>query len=316
MNNIYSNIKKFNSKTQLKVIHILNSDGLIALPTETVYGLAGNAYSREAVKKIFKIKNRPKINPIIVHYFTLKEASKDIFFPKKFLKLYRYFCPGPITFILKKKKYSNINKLTTAGLDSVAVRFPKHKVLRKILRKINFPLAMPSANKSGKVSPTCAKHVYNQFGKKIIIVDGGNSRVGIESTVVDLTSDISILRPGTISSKQIQKILGKKIIYKKSKKIRSPGNLKNHYSPGIPIKLNAKKSEKNSAFITIGKKFKKSKGVYNLSEKSNLKEAAKNLYKTLITIKKKKYKKISVMKIPNIGVGIAINDRLKRAAAK
>ena len=316
MNNIYSNIKKLNSKTQLKVIHILNNNGLIALPTETVYGLAGNAYSRKAVKKIFKIKNRPKINPLIVHYFSLKDASKDVFFPKKLLKLYRFFCPGPITFILKKKKYSNINKLTTAGLDSVAVRFPKHKVLRKILRKINFPLAMPSANKSGKVSPTCAKHVYNQFGKKIMIVDGGNSTVGIESTVVDLTSDMSILRPGTISSKQIQKILGKKIFYKKSKKIRSPGNLKNHYSPGIPIKLNVKKAEKNSAFITIGKKFKKSKGVYNLSEQSNLEEAAKNLYKTLITIKKKKYKKISVMKIPNIGVGIAINDRLKRAAAK
>ena len=316
MNNIYSNIKKLNSKTQLKVIHILNNNGLIALPTETVYGLAGNAYSRKAVKKIFKIKNRPKINPLIVHYFSLKDASKDVFFPKKLLKLYRFFCPGPITFILKKKKYSNINKLATAGLDSVAVRFPKHKVLRKILRKINFPLAMPSANKSGKVSPTCAKHVYNQFGKKIIIVDGGNSTVGIESTVVDLTSDMSILRPGTISSKQIQKILGKKIFYKKSKKIRSPGNLKNHYSPGIPIKLNVKKAEKNSAFITIGKKFKKSKGVYNLSEQSNLEEAAKNLYKTLITIKKKKYKKISVMKIPNIGVGIAINDRLKRAAAK
>ena len=316
MNNIYSNIKKLNSKTQLKVIHILNNNGLIALPTETVYGLAGNAYSRKAVKKIFKIKNRPKINPLIVHYFSLKDASKDVFFPKKLLKLYRFFCPGPITFILKKKKYSNINKLTTAGLDSVAVRFPKHKVLRKILRKINFPLAMPSANKSGKVSPTCAKHVYNQFGKKIMIVDGGNSTVGIESTVVDLTSDMSILRPGTISLEKIQKILGKKIIYKKSKKIRSPGNLKNHYSPGIPIKLNVKKAEKNSAFITIGKKFKKSKGVYNLSEQSNLEEAAKNLYKTLITIKKKKYKKISVMKIPNIGVGIAINDRLKRAAAK
>ncbi len=316
MNNIYSNIKKLNSKIQLKVINILNNDGLIALPTETVYGLAGNAYSKTAVKKIYKIKNRPKINPIIVHYLTLKDASKDVFFPKKLFKLYRYFCPGPITFILKKKKYSNINKLATAGLDSVAVRFPKHKVLRKILRKINFPLAMPSANKSGKVSPTCAKHVYNQFRKKIIIVDGGNSTVGIESTVVDLTSDMSILRPGTISSKQIQKILGKKIFYKKSKKIRSPGNLKNHYSPDIPIKLNVKKAEKNSAFITIGKKFKKSKGVYNLSEKSNLEEAAKNLYKTLITIKKKKYKKISVMKIPNIGVGIAINDRLKRAAAK
>ena len=201
-------------------------------------------------------------------------------------------------------------------MESVAIRFPKHKVLRKILNKINFPLAMPSANKSGKVSPTCAEHVSNQFGKKIMVIDGGNSKVGLESTVVDLTSGISILRPGIINSSQIQKIVGKKIIYKKSKKIRSPGNLINHYSPGIPIKLNVKKAEKNSAFITIGKKFKKNKDVYNLSEKSNLEEAAKNLYKTLITIKKKKYKKISVVKIPNIGVGIAINDRLKRAAAK
>ena len=316
MTNIYSNIKKLNSKIQFKVIHLLKNDGLVALPTETVYGLAGNAYSRKAVNKIFKIKNRPRINPIIVHYSSFKDASKDVCFPKEFLRLYRSFCPGPITFILKKKKYSNLNKLTTAGLESVAIRFPKHKVLRKILNKINFPLAMPSANKSGKVSPTCAEHVSNQFGKKIMVIDGGNSKVGLESTVVDLTSGISILRPGIINSSQIQKIVGKKIIYKKSKKIRSPGNLINHYSPGIPIKLNVKKAEKNSAFITIGKKFKKNKDVYNLSEKSNLEEAAKNLYKTLITIKKKKYKKISVVKIPNIGVGIAINDRLKRAAAK
>ena len=316
MKNIYSNIKKLNSQLQSKVIHILKNDGLIALPTETVYGLAGNAYSKKAVSKIFKIKGRPKINPIIVHYLSLEDAAKDVFFSRDFLKLYKYFCPGPITFVLKKKKYSNLNKLTTAGLESVAIRFPKHKVLRKILKKINFPLAMPSANKSGKVSPTCAKHVYNQFGKKIIIVDGGNSKVGLESTVVNLTSNTSILRPGIISSTEIQKIIGKKITSKKSKKIRSPGNLKNHYSPGIPIELNVKKAKKDSALITIGKKFKNNKDVYNLSNKSNLEEAAKNLYKTLITIKKKKYKKISVVKIPNIGVGIAINDRLKRAAAK
>ncbi len=292
MKNIYSNIKKLKDKSKTRSINILKNDGLVILPTETVYGLAGNAYSKIAVKKIFKVKKRPKINPLIVHYHSIKDAAKDVYFTKEFLMLYNKFCPGPITFILRKKKNSDIAKNTTAGLKSLAIRFPQHKIIREILRNINFPLAMPSANKSGQVSPTCADHVKNEFEDKVTVVDGGKSRFGLESTVINLTDRFEILRPGVISSSQIRNFLKIKIKpNKKAGAIKSPGMMKYHYSPGIPVKLNVSKSDGNSAFIVIGKKFKNKKNTFNLSEKSNLEEAAKNLYKTLISIKKKNIKK-------------------------
>ena len=178
-------------------------------------------------------------------------------------------------------------------------------------------MAIPSANKSGGISPVSAKDVAEEFqGKLKLIINGGNSIIGIESTVIDLTtSNIKILRPGIIQKKEINKILGIKISnLNKNKKINSPGLLKKHYSPGIPMKLNKKKASYNEAFITFGKKYKNMKNTFNLSKKSNLKEAAKNLYKIFRKIKKLKYVKICVVKIPNKGVGVAINDRLKRAS--
>ncbi len=315
MQNIYSNIINFNKKSLSKIIKILRNNDLVALPTETVYGLAANAYSSLAIKRIYRIKNRPKKNPLIVHYFSLKQASKDIIFTKEFLILYKKFCPGPITFILNKKKSSKIKKEVSAGLSSVAIRFPSNQILREIMRNLDFPLAMPSANKSGKVSPTHIEHVIKDFDKKIEIVNGGRSKIGLESTVVDLTKKIKILRPGSILLEEIQKVLKKKIrVSKNTKILKSPGMTKSHYSPGIPIKLNVKKPLKNSAFIVIGKNYDSGKNIFNLSKKSDLNEAARNLYKTFIKIKNKNYKKISVMKIPNFGLGVAINDRLKKAA--
>ncbi len=314
MENIYSNIYSFNKKTLKQTVKSLKQGNIAGLPTETVYGLAGNAYSKKAVIKIFKLKNRPKINPLIIHYHKLSKINKDVNVNKNFFKLYKKFCPGPLTFVLKKKKDSKIVSLATANLDTVAVRFPKHKVIRSILKFIDFPLAMPSANLSSSLSPVNAFDVFEDFGNKIkTIINGGSSKFGIESTVIDLTGKPKILRPGIISEKQIKRVLNTNLVFKKNK-IRSPGMLKKHYSPGIPVIIGRKPIDHKYAYIVFGKKYKNNKNYFNLSKKGNLKEAAANLYKTMRKIKKKGYKKIFVSKIPNRGPGLAMNDRLKRAS--
>ncbi len=312
MKNIYKN-SQINLK---KAKRILEKNNIISVPTETVYGLAGNAYSKESVKRIYKLKKRPKKNPLIIHYHKLSDLKKDAYFDKTFLKLFKKFSPGPLTYVLKKRKNSRISKFANANLDSIAVRFPKHKTIKFLLRRLNFPLAIPSANISMSVSPIKASDVFDEFGKKIrFILDGGRSKIGLESTVINLYGKIKILRPGVISNKQISKVLRKKIpTYVQSKKIKSPGMLKRHYSPGIPIQLNSKRPDYKAAFIVFGKGYKGRRDMFNLSKNKNLNEAAKNLYKIFRKIKHLKYKKINVVKIPNRNIGIAINDRLKKAA--
>ncbi len=314
MKSDYSNIYSFNKKTLTKTLRYLNKGEIAGLPTETVYGLAGNAYSSKAIKKIFRLKKRPKKNPLIIHYYDINSINKDVIISKNFVKLYKKFCPGPLTFILKKNKNSKIVKKATAGLKTIAIRFPSHKIVRSILKYSNFPLAMPSANISTRISPVNAIDVFEDFGKKInIIIDGGKSKIGIESTVIDLTGKPKILRPGVFGYQDFKKIL-KVNSYKKSKLIKSPGMLEKHYSPGIPIILNKNPKNKSDAHVIFGNKFKGKKNKFNLSKKANLNEAASNLYKILRDIKNKGYKKIYVSKIPNTGPGIAINDRLRKAA--
>ncbi len=314
MKKIYSNIYSFNRKILKKTIKSLKRGNIACLPTETVYGLAGNAYSKTAIKKIFKLKKRPAKNPLIIHYFNLKNIEKDVILNKYFFKLYKKFSPGPITYVLKKNKGSKIKSLATANLSTVAIRFPSHSIIRKLLKRINFPIAMPSANLSTNLSPIVAEDVFDEFKKKIsIIVDGGQSKFGIESTVIDLTEKPIILRPGNISSQDIKKCL-KISLSKKKTGIKSPGMLKKHYSPGIPVIIGKKPSSINHAFIVFGKKFSNKPNYFNLSKKGNLKEAAANLYKTMRKIKKLGYKKIFVTKVPNLGPGIAINDRIIRAS--
>ncbi len=316
MKNIYSNIFSLNKKNLNNVISYLKKGDVVGLPTETVYGLAGNAFSKKAVNKIYKLKNRPKSNPLIVHFSDLKSAEKEVFLCNNFLKLYKKFSPGPITFVLNKKPQSKIQPQVTVNKKTVAIRFPKHPIIKSIFKKVDFPLAMPSANISSGVSPINAEHVYDEFKDKIkIIIDGGQSKIGLESTVIDLTGRPKILRPGVISSNNIRRILKSKIYFgKKSSKLKSPGMLKKHYSPGIPMILNQRVFLTNHAFIIIGKNKFLKKNYFNLSFKADLKEAASKLYKIMRKIKKLKFKKIYVAKIPNKGVGIAINDRLKRAA--
>jgi L-threonylcarbamoyladenylate synthase len=318
MKNIYSNIFSNNKKSLHKTIANLKKGNIAGLPTETVYGLAGNAYLKESIKKIYKLKKRPRINPLIVHFYHYTDAENDVVLNTNFFKLYKKFCPGPITFVLKKKKKSQIHSMVSANHNTVAIRFPNHKTIRSILKKISFPLAMPSANISSNISPVSAEDVADEFKKKLkIILNGGKSKVGIESTVIDLTRKPTILRPGIIGSDAINKVLKKKIgALRKNSNITSPGMLKRHYSPGIPIFLNQTITNNTNAFITLGKKYKNKKNFFNLSKNSDLKEAASNLYRTLRQIKKLKFKKIYVVKIPNLGAGIAINDRLKRASKK
>ena len=316
MKNSYSNIFAFNKKILNKTIKNLNNSNVAGLPTETVYGLGGNAYSKTSVQKIYKLKERPPSNPLIIHYYNLNDALSDIEINENFKKLYKLLCPGPITFILKKKYNSKINALATAKLNTVAVRFPKHKIIRTILKEIDFPLAMPSANKSTNVSPVKAEDVFDEFKKKIqLIIDGGKCKIGIESTVIDLTGFPKVLRPGIIDKKTIEKVLKKKIKNNvKNKKIKSPGMMKKHYSPGIPVLINQKKYDGKSAFIYLGNKYKNKKNFYSLSRNLDLNEAASNLYKIFRLIKIKGYKKIQISRIPNLGSGIAINDRIQRAS--
>ena len=316
MKNSYSNIFAFNKKILNKTIKNLKNGNVAGLPTETVYGLGGNAYSKIAIQKIYKLKERPATNPLIIHYHNLRDALNDIEINENLKKLYKFFCPGPITFILKKKYNSKVHPLASAKLNTIAVRFPKHKVIRTILKEIDFPLAMPSANKSTNISPVRAKDVFDEFKKKILlIIDGGMCKIGIESTVIDLTGYPKILRPGIIGKNTIEKVLKKKIKKKiKVKRIKSPGMMKKHYSPGIPVLINQKKYDGKSAFIYLGNKYKNKKNFFSLSRNQNLNEAASNLYKIFRLIKIKGYKKIQISKIPNLGSGIAINDRIQRAS--
>ena len=308
MKSIQSNIKKAKK--------YLDKNHCIAVPTETVYGLAGNAYSDISVKKIFRIKKRPINNPLIVHYSDINKLKEDCHINDNFIKLYKKFSPGPITFVLKLKKNSKISKLVTNKQKNLAIRFPKHALLKKLLKNLDYPLAAPSANISSKLSSVQASDVKEELGSKIkYILNGGRCKIGVESTIINLTSQPTILRFGGLEVSKIQKILKKKIfITIKSKKKIAPGQFPLHYSPGIPLRMNVKKPKKGEAFVLIKKKKITQKNYYFLSKKNDLNEAAKNLYSSLRKIKKKGYKKIQIGKIPNKETGIAINDRIKRAS--
>ena len=304
----YSNIKKAK--------YYLDNNECVAIPTETVYGLAGNAYSSNAVKKIFKLKKRPSFNPLIVHYSKVRDLQKDCEINQYFIKLYKKFCPGPLTFVLKLKKNSQISKYVTNKKKTLAVRFPKHSITRLLLKSLDYPLAAPSANLSTKVSAVEPTHINEDFGNKIkFILKGKKSKIGIESTIIDLTNKPKILRLGGLEIEKIEKEIKTKLHFKLNpKKISAPGQLKLHYSPGLPIKLNVKNANDNVAHILINKRKNDKRNFFYLSKKSDLKEAAKNLYSTLRKIKKDGYKRIAVEKIPKIGLGLSINDRLNRAA--
>ena len=307
---------KLNQSNIKKAKKYLDKNQCIGVPTETVYGLAANAYSNIAVKKIFKLKKRPKTNPLIVHYSSINSLKEDCLINDNFIKLYKKFSPGPITYILNLKKNSRISEYVTNKKKNLAVRFPKHKIFRELLKKLDYPLAAPSANITTKLSSVEVSDVKEEFGSKIkYILDGGKCIIGLESTIIDLSNKPTILRLGGLEVSKIEKILGKKLKLNinPQKKI-SPGQSQLHYSPGIPLTKNVKTPKKNEAFILIKKKKINYKNYYYLSKEGNLNEAAKNLYSCLRKIKSKGYKSIAVEKIPHKGLGKTINDRLDRAS--
>jgi L-threonylcarbamoyladenylate synthase len=308
MKSIQSNIKKAKK--------YLDKNQCVAVPTETVYGLAANAYSNVSVKRIFKLKKRPANNPLIVHYSDINKLKNDCYINDDFIKLYRKLSPGPITFILKLKKISKISKFVTNKQNTLAVRFPKHPLFKRLLKSLEYPLAAPSANMSTRLSSVKASDVIEEFGSKIkYVLDGGKCQIGLESTIINLLKKPTILRFGGLDVSKIEKILKKRVLIKtNSKKKIAPGQFPLHYSPGIPLRTNAKKPKKNEAFVLVKKRKSTMKNYYYLSKNNNLQQSAKNLYSLLRKIKNDGYKMIAVEKIQNKGIGKTINDRLNRAS--
>ena len=308
MKSIQSNIKKAKK--------YLDKNQCVAVPTETVYGLAANAYSNVSVKRIFKLKKRPANNPLIVHYSDINKLKNDCYINDDFIKLYRKLSPGPITFILKLKKVSKISKFVTNKQNTLAVRFPKHPLFKRLLKSLEYPLAAPSANMSTRLSSVKASDVIEEFGSKIkYVLDGGKCQIGLESTIINLLKKPTILRFGGLDVSKIEKILKKRVLIKtNSKKKIAPGQFPLHYSPGIPLRTNAKKPKKNEAFVLVKKRKSRMRNYYYLSKNNNLQQSAKNLYSLLRKIKNDGYKMIAVEKIQNKGIGKTINDRLNRAS--
>ena len=309
-----------------KAIQILESGGLVAIPTETVYGLAANAFNPDAVARIFEVKNRPWFDPLIVHCSGLAETEhivKEI--PKLARSLAEKFWPGPLTMLMNKQ--DNISDLVTAGMQKVAIRVPDHPLTRTLLKSLDFPLVAPSANPFGYVSPTTAQHVNQQLGDHIdYILDGGECHIGIESTIVGFDNDTTVVyRLGGLEPESIESITGKIVLrpHSASNPI-APGMLESHYAPGKRIILGNVDEllKKHDADKTGIIRFKpqadnktSGKEMY-LSVTGDLREAAKNLFSVLRKMDTMDVEVILAEKVPEEGLGMAINDRLKRAAGK
>lgn len=304
---------------------LLEAGELVAIPTETVYGLAGNALNEKAVLEIFKVKNRPQFDPLIVHVASLEQAKELVDdFPEKASQLADHFWPGPLTLLLKKK--SHIPDLVTSGLDTVGIRCPDHELTLSLLRQLAFPLAAPSANPFGYISPTRPEHVNEQLGDKInYILDGGECAVGIESTIVGFENDLPVVyRLGGLSIEKIESIAGKVIIQlNTSSNPLAPGQLKSHYAPRTNMKLgNIAELIKTYGSNRVGVLTFQQQIIsippdrqITLSPSGDMEEAAQRLFASLRTLDKQDIDIILAEEVPNVGLGKAINDRLRRAAA-
>jgi L-threonylcarbamoyladenylate synthase len=303
-----------NSEDIDAAVSILRLGGLVAIPTETVYGLAADATNENAVLKIFEAKGRPAYNPLIIHVKSTRMAEEYIQWNDAAQTLAEKFWPGPLTIVLPSRINSKIAKTARASLPSIAVRMPNHPVALNILDQLDRPLAAPSANMSGKMSSTSADHVFKNLNKKIdAIIDGGSSSVGVESTIVAFQPQPTILRAGAITPNAISNEIGSNIHhYDKKGPIIAPGQLKSHYAPNANLRLNAidwKQGEKKLGFGNV-------KCDLNLSKNKSLTEAAQNLFNFLHLLDSSDPRTISVSPIPNEGIGLAINDRLRRASLK
>ena len=286
---------------------------VVAIPTETVYGLAADAAQDLAVAKIFTIKGRPQFNPLILHISSLEQLEAYAEIPPLLFPLASAFWPGPLTVVLKRKPTANLSHLATAGLDTLAVRWPDHPLAQELLRMYGKPLVAPSANKSNSLSPTSAQAVADSLSNQVsLIIDGGKPTIGLESTIIDLTTSIpTILRPGGITFEALSAKIGLIQIIKQSGEIiKAPGMLKRHYAPGLPLRLQAHHAQPGEALLGFGPV----EGNLNLSPTGDLAEAAANLFWMLRQLDTPLYQAIAVAPIPHHHLGIAINDRLQRAA--
>jgi L-threonylcarbamoyladenylate synthase len=306
-----------------KAKQLLESEELVAIPTETVYGLAGNALNPKSVLKIFKVKKRPEFDPLIIHVPSLFAAEKYVdHLPDVAIQLAQKFWPGPLTILLKKKHI--IPDLVTSGLDTVGLRCPDHPLTRELLEALDFPLAAPSANPFGYVSPTTPEHVQDQLGDKIqYILDGGSSRIGIESTIIGFENKAPIVyRMGGLSIETLERELGKiKVQLHSSSNPKAPGQLKSHYAPSKRIILGniedllQKYPAHCSSILTFQKDYNSPNQVI-LSKSGSLDEAAQNLFASLRSLDKMEADVILAELVPDEGIGRAINDRLRRASVK
>lgn len=287
-----------------RAVHILSDGGLVAVPTETVYGLAARADSDTAVARIYEAKGRPSFNPLIVHVASLEQAREFAEFPPAAQRLAREYWPGPLTLVLPRHRGARLAPAVTAGLETLALRIPAHPVMRALLDRAGFPLAAPSANRSGFISPTSPAHVLASLDGRIdAVLDGGECERGLESTIAAVRADgsVEVLRPGPIALGPSAEGPGR---------IEAPGQLASHYAPGKPVRLMASEVAPDEFWIGFGEY----PGECTLSASGDLTEAAARLYACLHEGARSDKPRIAVAPIPDEGIGIAINDRLRRAA--
>lgn len=321
-------IKQATEKAIFEAAQNIGAGYLVAFPTETVYGLGANALDGKAVARIFEAKQRPAFNPLISHILNFEQAKEYGVFDDKAEKLARTFWPGPVTLIVPKSKDCKIHDLVTAGLETIALRVPAHPVAQALIKESAVPIAAPSANLSGQPSATTPIHVAESLSDKVsMILAAGSSQIGLESTVIDCTADKPvILRPGSVTVEDLEPVIGKAgYDFAAKDKPRSPGQLLKHYAPSIPVRMNAVDLKPGEALLAFSSdKFIGIQGGgaakdlpetqrMNLSESGDLGEAASNLFSMLRALDRPDHKGIAVMNIPDQGIGIAINDRLKRA---
>ncbi|WP_374530047.1 L-threonylcarbamoyladenylate synthase [Novosphingobium sp.] len=298
-----------------EAVAALRGGGLVAVPTETVYGLAARADSTDAVAAIYRAKGRPDFNPLIVHVASLAQGEQIAVFDERAKLLAATFWPGALTMVLPLRDDARIAPAVTAGLPTVALRCPAHPVMRAVLEASGLALAAPSANRSGAVSPTRASHVATSLGGRIgLVLDGGACAAGIESTIVALREGggWQVLRPGPVTAAQISAILGPELdVTAAGRGIEAPGQLASHYAPGKPVRLGAEKAEADEFLIGFGPVG----GDVSLSRSGDLAEAAARLYECLHLAAAAPQPRVAVATVPDSGIGAAINDRLRRAAA-
>jgi L-threonylcarbamoyladenylate synthase len=305
--------------------HCLKQGGLVAFPTETVYGLGADAANAPAIARLYEAKGRPSFNPLIAHVGDVKAGRRIARFDGTARRLAEAFWPGPLTLVLPRTSDCTVADLATAGLDTVAVRVPRHPLARAILRAFAGPVVAPSANLSGHVSPTTAAHVHSDLAGRIdLIVDGGAVTVGVESTIVGCFDTPMLLRPGGLPRSEIERVLGHRLARppedadNETGQPLAPGMLASHYAPRTPVRFNALRVEAGEALLAFGPASvpgaETATAVMNLSERGDVAEAAANLFGHLRALDAKGTRIIAVMPVPAHGLGEAINDRLRRAA--